>query len=941
MKKIIKFLIISLTISTMGLWATPTPNIPAAKKASNDESEYRRFTLDNGLKVILLSDPKFNKSSAALAVSVGSLSDPEDRQGLAHFLEHMLFLGTEKYPDEAEYGNYLKTNGGYNNAYTSSDHTNYHFEIRHEAFEGALDRMAQFFIAPLFTPKFTEREINAVNSEFQKNLESDMWRRFQLHCSHYPESHPANHFNIGSRETLGGTTQEELLAFHRAHYSANTMTLAVTGKASLDQLESWVRTYYAPIENRQLETPRFDSNFSPAKPALRLIRMEPVKDLRSLSLQFALPATTKFYASKPGQLLGSILGDEGAGSLLSVLKSKDLATGLSAGSYDESPDYGMFNISISLTPEGLTQYHRVLEIVFGAIHQIKAADYPTYLFQERQAMAALDETYANKGEGSRRAVSLANQLRDYPMEIAEREPYLWLDPDPTGYNLILDHLRPDNALICLVAKGIETDQVEPYYGTKFNYTETSGDDYNSLLESTKVDGFHLPTPNPFIPSHSEMLPIEPIHLIDEPSFSLYYAQDTEFLRPMVTQVYRFRLPRSLATLENSVLLNFYQACVNEALNETTYPARGAGLNFAIAAALEGVSVTVSGYDASADRLLDVITQNLVSFELSEERFLALKDQLVRGLQNFPLSDAHQQVRETSRTELREFYFPPQDQLPLAQKMSLNDVKNFARSLFAHGKIEAMIHGNVSADDALTSARRVQSALDPQPLPDDQLLRRRLLTIDSAENLVSNQKLAGNNSAFRRQYIMGTDDAETRAAALVLSNFIGEPFYSEMRTRQQLGYIVWGGTYSEGNRNYASFIIQSGDYPADEVQLRADAMINQLPTLLSELSDQTWAMIVAGVRSELEQKDKAIADRTGRLFNLAYDRKEDWDRNRATLTALEQLTKARAQEILAETIAPETRRMATYFGFARDHEPAQEINSTYKDSSVWKKTRKFE
>jgi insulysin len=934
-------LILAVVCSTFGLHAELPANLPPPQVAANDQSEYHRFTLENGLKVILLSDPKLNKSSASVGVGVGSLSDPKDRQGLAHFLEHMLFLGTEKYPDEADYGNYLKTNGGYNNAYTSRDHTNYHFEIRHEAFEGALDRMAQFFIAPLFAPEFTEREMNAVNSEFQKNLESDGWRQFQLHCAHYPEAHPANHFNIGSRETLGGTTREELLAFHQAHYSANTMTLAVVGQDSLDQLEAWVRTYYSAIENRQLETLRFDPNFSPPKSALRLIRMEPVKDLRSLSLEFALPATNHFYASKPGQLLGAILGDEGAGSLLSVLKAEGLASGLSAGSQDESPDYGTFDINVSLTPTGLADYPRILSMVFGAIAQIKAAGYPTYLFAERRTMAHLDEAFSDKGEGANRAVFLANQLRDFPMEFAEREPYLWLSADPEGYTLILDHLRPDNMLVSLVAKGIETDEIEPYYGTKFSYREDSGEAYTSLLSPAVVTAFHLPKPNPFIPDHSDLLPIQPVHLVDEPAFSLYYAQDTEFLRPMVTQAYRFRLPRSLGTLRNSVLIDFYQACVNEALNETAYPARNAGLDFAVTASLEGVSITVSGYDASADTLLDVLTRNLVRFELSEERFLALKDQLVRGLQNCPLSDAHLLVRETSRTEMREFYYPAEDQLPLAQKVTLADVKKFARSLYARGKIEAMIHGNASASSAIASARRVQATLDPKPIADDKLLRRRLLTLEAGESLVSNQKLAVNNSAFRRQYVLGGDSPEIRAASLVLSNFMGEPFYSEMRTRQQLGYIVYGGAGGEENRNFAYFIIQSGDYPADEVELRADAMINQLPGLLGELNEEAWAMIVAGVRSELEEKDKAIINRTGRLFELAYDRDEDWDRTRATLAALNALTKARAQEILQIAVAPATRRMATYLGFSRDHEPAQVIQSTYKDRSHWKKTRQFD
>ena len=175
----------ALLISTVApaLRADVPANIPPRPQVLNDEAVYRRFTLDNGLKVILLSDPKLNKSSASLAVAVGSYTDPAGRQGLAHFLEHMLFLGTEKYPDEADYGNYLKTNGGYNNAYTAGDHTNYLFEIRHEAFEGALDRLAQFFIAPLFTPKFTEREMNAVNSENQKNLENNVAAAFQLSIS--------------------------------------------------------------------------------------------------------------------------------------------------------------------------------------------------------------------------------------------------------------------------------------------------------------------------------------------------------------------------------------------------------------------------------------------------------------------------------------------------------------------------------------------------------------------------------------------------------------------------------------------------------------------------------------------------------------------------------------------------------------------------------------
>ena len=82
------------------------------EKSSSDQREYRHIELPNGLRCVLASDSSTEKSSAALDVNVGHFSDPEDVAGLAHFCEHMLFLGTEKYPDESEYNQYLNQHGG-------------------------------------------------------------------------------------------------------------------------------------------------------------------------------------------------------------------------------------------------------------------------------------------------------------------------------------------------------------------------------------------------------------------------------------------------------------------------------------------------------------------------------------------------------------------------------------------------------------------------------------------------------------------------------------------------------------------------------------------------------------------------------------------------------------------------------------------------------------
>lgn len=173
---IFRALVLVLSFISPQIWA----QLSIPHKHELDQRTYRRFTMDNQLKVLLVHDPDLNQSSVAMDVAVGSLSDPKHTQGLAHFLEHMLFLGTKKYPEEGEFGKFLRSRAGYFNAYTAGHHTNYHFQIHHDAFEGAIDRFSQFFISPLFSPEFSIREIQAVHNEHKKNILDDGWRQHHL-----------------------------------------------------------------------------------------------------------------------------------------------------------------------------------------------------------------------------------------------------------------------------------------------------------------------------------------------------------------------------------------------------------------------------------------------------------------------------------------------------------------------------------------------------------------------------------------------------------------------------------------------------------------------------------------------------------------------------------------------------------------------------------------
>ena len=143
-------------------------------KSAADEREYRHITLPNKLQVLLSSDDKTEKSSAALDVNVGHFSDPEEAPGLAHFCEHMLFMGSEAYPGENSYSAFIAASGGADNAYTENEQTVYHFDVGEaHHLPAALDRFAAFFVAPLFNRGSQDREVAAVETEFQDTLQDD------------------------------------------------------------------------------------------------------------------------------------------------------------------------------------------------------------------------------------------------------------------------------------------------------------------------------------------------------------------------------------------------------------------------------------------------------------------------------------------------------------------------------------------------------------------------------------------------------------------------------------------------------------------------------------------------------------------------------------------------------------------------------------------------
>ncbi|XP_018347269.1 PREDICTED: insulin-degrading enzyme-like, partial [Trachymyrmex septentrionalis] len=344
----------------------------------NNNRLYRGLVLTNKMKILLISDLTTDKSTAAMDINAGSMCDPDDLPGLAHFCEHMLFLGTRKYPQQNDFKKFLSRNGGEFYATTDLDHTVYYFDVATEKLEGALDHFAQFFLAPLFTENLIELELNALNSEYEENVTTYATRFDQLERSSASSDHPFSKFNIGNRETLdtipkqkGINVRNKLLEFHEKYYSANIMSLSVLGKESLDELENMVVDLFCEVRNNEIEVPICPEYPFKDEHFRTIWYIVPIEDIRYLDISFPLPDMRQHYWFSPEYYVSYLLKHKGEGSLLSALKAKGWCNLIGSRLHPSTRGYSIFNIYVDLTEEAIKHIEDIVLLVFQYINMLK------------------------------------------------------------------------------------------------------------------------------------------------------------------------------------------------------------------------------------------------------------------------------------------------------------------------------------------------------------------------------------------------------------------------------------------------------------------------------------------------------------------------------------------------------------------------------------------
>ena len=765
-----------------------------------DDNEYRHLTLENGLKVMLISNATADRAAASLDVNIGSLQDPVSRPGLAHFLEHMLFLGTKTYPEAGEYQKFIGQHGGSHNAFTAGEHTNYFFEIDPEQLNPALDRFSRFFHEPLFTEEYVQREKEAVNSEYRSKYKDDFRRSQYAMKAVMNPKHPASHFATGSLETLSDTGSEkvrdQLLEFYDKYYSANLMTLAVYGPQTLDELEKWIKPLFTPIKNQGTPLPSYNAPMF-AKGQLPLdMKLKPVKDLLRLNLVFPVSEALSKYKQKPTHYLGHLLGHEGEGSLLNWLKNKGWAESLSAGLGNNNREGSLFQISIALTKDGLENVDAITEQAFSYIQLIKEKGVDEWIFDELQQIDALHFRF----QEGRSPVSLVQQLT-MNMHVYETDDlligdYLWKGYDPELIRHYLNALTPNNMLRIVSNQAFETDKHDPWFAAPYSVSTIDQSQVDTWSAAKSTEGINIPQQNPFIPEDVSLQSAStqsiPQRIYQEDGLSIYHQQDMSFKGPQSSVYISLRSPLAQQGPTNQLLLDAWVELLNDKLNPFSYPAQLAGQGFSLYTHMRGIGIRLYGYRDKQDVLLAKIIDEMKAYEPGQDKWDQIRQELKRAYQNSLLKKPYERsMAELTRTMLKPSY-SEQDLLAALETVQLEDLLALQKQFW--NKLDAVIlgHGNISKAQLSSTGKLVESKLLAET--EYQAVARKAVTILSSGEQAQAVEAKHKDSAMTLYIQGGGSELTERARMGLLGQMLHAPYYTYMRTERQYGYVVFATPY---------------------------------------------------------------------------------------------------------------------------------------------------
>ena len=883
----------------------------------NELRKFKYGILHNKLKYVIIQDKNEDCAQVSLVVKAGSMNEPEEHMGLAHFLEHMLFLGSKKHIKESYFEEMVNEMGGSTNAFTAGFETCYYMSILSKNLDKILSIYSRFFIDPLFDSNSITREINSINSEHLKNVNNEYWFMKQIIHNLSLKNSGINRFSTGTLETLGaqGTEshimklREEMIKFYNKYYCSNNMCITIQSNEDIDIVEKYIVKYFSEIKESNITIPNCESSILQTKFDFknREYQIFPISESSYVLYMWDIMTKSSYMYNNAIDCISATIMFNGVNNITNILKQNGLAISIETLYLEE----GIYILKINMNKGSSillkNQIRMINNIIKKYMDSLLSWDWD-YIYKYQLEKDRVNYNFGTKISNMSLVNMIAMNLHYFKEENVYNGEMIATNPDINKLKQLLKLLEFNKANIFYCTKDkigdIDEPQEDKYYLKKYGrITNTFLDSpelsTNIFAEFTIELDMNLLNIKPIVVK--ELNQYEIPTLIDS---MVWYGASSRFNEMIVCGSIYLSQESKCNTLCNTLgknttdsnmlcntvdnymltfiaisLLNHYISLYFSQDFELGYTTR---YSFNI---MNGfIELSINGYNYNYSKFLYKVLEYVKTIKPEEIIINMIIDKIIENLKNTDTLTALEYASYIMALQQYKYMYSHIDKLKyISILLNGNEGQDYVNKIttrlnnIANMKnlsIMSIFYGNITMHDIPIIKSNQKSIPLPKP------------NIPKSISIKHPNKQE-KNKAIIMLFPCGTFFPPIIAKVLLLDMLMSQPAYEQLRTKSQLGYIVNCSMICDNTNYYMRIKVQS-HFNNNIVESKINNFLEYFKQYLDKLDQTVFNNIKTSLYTMLLKKPNNIGELMDKYIDEIEDRTFIFYRNELLASYLDDI-----------------------------------------------------
>jgi insulysin len=689
--------------------------------------EVEKLLLNNGLKTIIIHDPKAESSAFSLSVGTGMLDDPLQFPGMAHLIERVLLVASQKYPVEDEIFRFIKQNQGQLLSQTFLDRTVFSLKVPNAHLGKSIDRFAASLSNPDFSSSVLFRKIKGLDEAYYQFQQDQQWPLELIKQKLAKPSHPYANYFPGNISSLEGLLKKHAFEWFQKFYIPQNMHLVVISPLKIEEIKEQILTSFYPLKSGELvKKDSLGRIFPEENKGKKVFIFQKKLEYPQLVLSWELGPNYLKRAKAFNKVFKELFASNSEGSLFSLLKKEGLVRSLDTSLFSVGKENLLFEFQISLNQKGGKEQDRVVARCFQAIESFKRSGVPDYITSELSQLESLNILWPDRVDNLQESFHAAMELVDEDTASYPSRSHLVTPSsiDPIAVLSFLNELSPGKVNIYSMDSQ-ETSltpnlQTEPHTQSDYLIQEISTTQLTSLERVIPLANIFPRKANPYISSNQKIKTEVLMHddekiLVEDDHAKIYHLALKDYDKPDVFWEFRIKTPLvSSFSSEDQIFLDLLISALKRQTSSLKHLANQAGMDFDFFSNQEGMLLTISGFSEKVSELLAELSYNLRSINITTKDFEYDKTFLFNRYRSATTSKPLVQAENILSSFLYKDFISEKEKAKGISNIKYIDFQKFTHDFFSKTFVEGLVMGNSSFEESQKLAKTFIQHLSKEP-----------------------------------------------------------------------------------------------------------------------------------------------------------------------------------------------------------------------------------